>query len=287
MYSLFFIIIFLFPFFGTCADSTQFQYKKLKAGVSGSLLSLSNWNGESRESFSFLLETDYYSSKSIGIRQKIFSGKTSLGYSQLIDSVRIKNSDVLNFRYFVKKQQQPISHSWSAMLNTQLLNSYSYEIVGTHQSLQRKWNGTFMNPGSLEVGYGMGIEFWKKSLVNISIASARFRVEPVTYNALKPNEGVFGKVNRGWLVFDYGLSGQLLVIKSFSQAWEWNSTGQFFLKSFEKKNVQMNVSNSVSYKFWKYMEMRADLKWVYEPLISFRMQYKNELLLGFVFNYDK
>src|SRR4030095_10555734 len=106
IYSLFAIIIFLFPFCGICADSTQFKDKKLNAGVSGSLLSLSNWNGESRESYSLLLNTDYYSSKTVGIRQKIFSGKTELGFSQLIDSARIKNSDVLNFKYFAKKQQQ-------------------------------------------------------------------------------------------------------------------------------------------------------------------------------------
>src|SRR6187455_202230 len=162
---LFFAILFLlFPIVGTCSDSTQFRFKKLNSGVSGSILSLSNWNGESMESFSFLLSTDYYSVNSAGIRQKIFTGKMELGYTQIIDSLWLKNVDILNFQYFYKKQQKLISQSWNALLNTQLLNSYRYEPGISNNGITRKWNGTFMNPGSVELGYGMGLAFWKKSL---------------------------------------------------------------------------------------------------------------------------
>lgn len=280
------LILFLATTSRLPADSTAVQHRKFSANLSGSLLSLYNWKGESLASFTILSGLDYYSSRSKGFRQGILSGKSELGFTHIIDSVWTKQSDRFNMQYLMKKEGRKFSHSLNTLVNSQFLNSYKYEIDVKQKSLQRKWTGTFMNPSTVELGYGMNLLFWKKSSLNIAIASARFRVDPVTETALKPATGVVGKVKRGWLLFDYGISGQLFLIKNFSKELEWNATGKLFLKGFEKEAVQFDISNTMSYKFWKYLEMRADLKWVYDPLVSFRMQYRNELLFGFIYKIE-
>jgi len=258
---------------------------KLKTILSGSILSLSNWKGESFESVTFLSGTDYYSNSIKGIRQHIFTGKSELGYSFIHDSIWSKQNDILNLQYLVKIQRKNVSHSVNAFLNTQLLTSFKYE-KDVNQEYRRQRVGTFMNPAAMEFGYGMNILFWQQSTLNISIASARLRVSPITTSTARPKQDVVGKVNKGWLLFDYGLSGQLIVIKKFSKEVEWNSSGKMFLKGFSKDEVQFDISNTMSYQFWKYLEMRADLKLVYDPLISFRLQHRNELQFGFVYKLE-
>jgi len=269
------------------ADSTHTIDRKLNANLSGSFLNLSNWKGESFGSFTIFLGSDYYSRRATGSQQRILTGKSEVGYAHRFDSLWSKQSDSFNLQFVLKLQNRKFSQSLNAFLNSQLLNSYATVTDGNQQRLKRKWKGSFMNPSTVELGYGLNVLFWEKSNLNIAIASARFRIDPVYENQPKPASGVFGKVNRGWLLFDYGLSGQLLLVKNLSNELEWNSTGKVFLKGFKKETIQFDVTNTMSYKFWKHIEMRADVKLVYDPLVSFKMQYRNELLFGFVFKYNK
>lgn len=269
------------------ADSTNACSRKLNANLSGSFLNLSNWNGESFGSVAIFSGSDYYSSRATGSKQRIFTGKSEVGYIHIFDSLWSKQSDLFNLQFVLKLQNRKFSQSLNALLNSQLLNSYAIVTDVKQQRLKRKWKGSFMNPSTVEMGYGLNVLFWEKSNFNIAIASARFRIDPVYENQPKPAKGVFGKVKRGWLLFDYGFSGQLVLVKNLSNDLEWNSTGKIFFKGFNKGTIQFDVTNTMSYKFWKYIEMRADLKLVYDPLVSFKMQYRNELLFGFVFKYSK
>ncbi len=269
------------------ADSIYVKKQKFDSSISGSAVGLSNWNGESFKCLTFYLVTDYYYSVTDSQIERLFTGRTELGYSWLIDSLWKKNVDQLNLQYTLKQSGKKISRSVNAGLCSRLLTGYSYEEDVVLQKSERKWNGTFFNPSALELGYGMSYKFWEYSHFNLSLASARLRMEPAVETFKRPGQGTIGKTSRGWLLFDYGLSGQLLVNKSFSPSWEWNSTGKFFLKGFDKKNMQVNVSNTMSYKFLKSMELRADLKWIYDPLVSLRMQYRNELMMGFFMKFEK
>ncbi len=286
-FSFWFLLLTLVFLFRLPADSTKVQSQKLKVSLTGSLLSLANWKGETFESVTLLSATNYQSNKAIGAGLHMFTGKSELGYNYIKDSLWNKQADLLNLQYLVKIQRQKVSQSVNALLNTQLLTSFRYEMDINQQKYQRIRTGTFMNPASMELGYGMNILFWQKSALNISIASARLRVDPITNSLTKPFEGVIGRVNKGWLLFDYGISGQLLVVKRFPNELEWNSSGKLFLKGFTKDAIQFDISNTLSYQFWKHLEMKADLKWIYDPMISFRMQYRNELLFGFVYKLDK
>lgn len=267
-------------------DSATVQ-NKLVLNLSGSLVNLTNWKGESFTSYTIFNGTDYYYSDVVKSRQRVISGKSELGYTHIIDSLWNKQADLFKIQLLVKNQQQKISQSWNAVLSSQFLNSYKYETDIRTQSLKRKWVGSFMNPAAFELCYGMNVMFWQKSMINIGIASARLRVDPVLDAILPPAITVVGRVKRGQILFDYGVSGQYLVVKTLTPAIDWNSSGKIFLKGFDKSAYQFDISNTMSYKLWKYIEMRADLKWVYDPMISRKMQYRNEMLFGLVFKSEK
>ena len=268
------------------ADSTYSYYRKFNLNLSGSFIGLNNWKGESYKNVTFLSGSDFYSSRTAGINHVIVSAKTELGFNGILDSSWVKSADLFNIQYLVRKRNKSLSQSWNALMNSQFMTTFVYE-MNSSQQLVRKWKGTFLNPSSVELGYGLGLLFWEKSMINLSLASARFRVDPAVESYVQPEHGVLGQVKRGFLIFDYGVSGQLLLVKNFSTALEWNSSGKVFMKGVQKEQIQFDISNTMSYKFWKFLEMRADLKWVYDPLISFRMQYRNEILFGLFFRFEK
>lgn len=49
----------------------------------------------------------------------------------------------------------------------------------------------------------------------------------------------------------------------------------------------MDVSNKLNYKVWKWVQLKADIKMIYDPIISYKMQYRNELLFGVFYESEK
>lgn len=268
-------------------DTSVIVSKKINANFSGSFLSLSNWKGESMKSYTLFSGMDYYASNTKGVRQSVVTGKSELGYTNFIDSLWKKHSDNFNLQYLLKSNRKTISCSMNARLQSQFLNTYCYEQDILFNRIKRKWQGTFMNPSEFELGYGMNILFWEKSNLNLSLASARLRMNPLLNKKPEDTFVVIGKVKRGTLVFDFGVSGQLLVYKKVAKDVEVNSTGKVFIKGFDKDEIQFDFSNTMSYKFRKHIEMRADMKCVYDPLTSLKLQYRNEFLFGVVYKYVK
>lgn len=239
------------------------------------------------QSISISVLLDYYSSLISSVGESVFNVKSELGYTWLIDSLWKKQSDQLSIQYLLKRSGKKVSRSVNAGLNSQILNGFTFETDVVQQKVKRKWNGTFFNPSALELGCGLSMQFWNYSHFNISLATARIRMEPIVDSFRKPSNGVLGRIKRGWVLFDYGLSGQLLFNKTISPALEWNGSGKIFMKGIQKEHFSFDFSNTMRYRFRKHAALTADLKCIYDPAVSLRLQHRNELLVGLIYFYEK
>ncbi|MBL0342325.1 MAG: hypothetical protein IPP71_16305 [Bacteroidetes bacterium] len=185
------------------------------------------------------------------------------------------------------KIKRTIDYSYTLSFTTQLFNSYTSYFDPVIKQTKREWAGSILNPATFENGFGLGLSFGKKSMLNVSLATVRLRTEPIIRSQSTTNKNVIGNLPRGKLIFDYGVSTQALTSNELTEKLAMNSTAKFFIKGFQREYFELDVSNKINYTIWKCFQLRADVKLVYDPLVSLKMQYRNELLFGVFYDSAK
>ncbi len=291
-------IIFLFLFmviFGegswcyasAAGDTSKIIAKKFVGNVSTSFSNSENWKGSTFNSLSAALDIDFNRSKTTDKSNYLFVVRSELGFTKFIDSVWDKHADKLFCSYIWKRKKKKVDHSASFSLTTQMLNSYLNSIDPLTGVASSEWSGTFFNPAILDCSYGMAVSFWKNSMWNLSIATVRLKTEPKTQNKGELSGNKVGTINRGWLLLDYGVSTQLITSHNLSRNINMNTTAKFFMKGWNRESVELDVNHKFNYVVWKWIQVRADFKIVYDPVVSLKMQYHNELLFGVFYDSDK
>ncbi len=282
------LLTFCHSCFGTVvSDTSQTTIKKFSVNLSTSFLNTSNWKGSSFTSFSTTVNSDFYLATTTKSANSVFTIKSDLGFTKFIDSIWSKHADKLYAQLIWKKKNKKIDQSYASSITAQLLNSYLYQYDAIQKTTSKTLNGSFFNPAILDAGYGIGISFWNNSIFNLSVASAQVRIEP-TSNTSEINSGLkLGAVNHGLILFDYGCSVQLLVLKSWKDRIEINSSNKFFLEGFELSHLHVDMTHKINYAIWKWLQLRADIRLVYDPTTSMKMQYRNELMLGVFYEASK
>lgn len=268
-------------------DTSKVVSQKFTGSVASSFTNSQNWKGSTFNSLSVALNIDFNRMTETKNSNILFVVKTELGFTKFIDSLWNKHADKLNCNFVWKHKKRKIDHSCEASLTTQLLNSYLYTYDPLVKQTKSEWSGSLLNPATLDVGYGFAYSFWKNSMLNFSFATVRLKTEPIIKSlTLKDNKAI-GRINRGQVFFDYGISAQALTDKDFTDNFSFHSTARFYMKGFNRESVEMDVSNKLNYKVWKWVQLRADIKMIYDPLISYKMQYRNELLFGVFYESEK
>jgi len=282
------LLIFCHSCFGSVvSDTTQTAIKKFSANLSTSFLNTSNWKGSSFSSFSTTVNSDFYLATTTETANLVFTIKSDLGFTKFIDSTWSKHADKLYTQFIWKKKKSKIDQSYATSVTAQLLNSYLYKYDAIQKKTSKTLTGSFFNPSNFDAGYGIGISFWKKSIFNLSVASARIKIDPAE-NASEITPGLrLGSVKHGIILFDYGCSVQLLILKSWKEKFEINSSSKIFMEGFELSHLHLDMSHKINYSIWKWLQLRADIKMVYDPNTSMKMQYRNELLFGVFYEASK
>lgn len=235
-------------------------------------------------SYSFSADVEYNFNKTRFFSRDFLNLKFEMGFTRILDSSWYKHADLLSSQYILKVGQKRWSQSASCLLTAKLLNSYDYSFNAQTGNQNKTQTGSFFSPSSLEIGYGSGYTFLKQSIINLSLATARLRI--TRENGLFLNDGSIPLLLKGnnMVLFDYGFSLQYSIIHDITKIIGFYSSGKMFLKGIHRDKVEMDISQKWMVKITKNLHLRTDVKVVYAPVNSHKMQFRNEFLIGFYYD---
>jgi hypothetical protein len=204
--------------------------------------------------------------------------RSELGYLKFIDSVWTKTTDNILVSGIWKKNGDAISHSFLINLKTQITDTW--ENLVSYQGAKRKWKSGPMLPANLVLGYGFNLLFRSSSYINFTLATIRVNSRPIPA-VITPETKFILKSGKALFNSEYGFSLQSSIILCLSKNLYWENKSFFFGTGLEKRELFFDMQNSLSLKPVKFMKLRLDHRVVYDFIISHKLQYRTELLIGF------
>lgn len=67
----------------------------------------------------------------------------------------------------------------------------------------------------------------------------------------------------------------------------WVNNSRFFGNGLDQDHVNFQFSNMVIVKLWKYLQLRLDTRLAYNPMLNYKMQFRQEALIGFFYERNK
>ena len=266
---------------------------RFKITASASYINYHNWQSYNRSAFSFLNNVDFRHRKSFpsGWSHDHFA-KVELGFLYYNDSIWWKNADQIRVGLqWTEKPGKFLSHSYAVFVQTQLLKSWQFKYNGKTDQQEKELKGWFMAPGLLELAYGLNWNFWERSRINVAFATCRISSKP-RYNderseKYESDESLF-KSKRRFVKTEYGFSAQLFIYKDiYPKVLLWEHQSRFFFNALNRNGLHANISNQFTLRFLKYMQFRIDTQVLYEPDLSTKWSYRQELLIGMVYEFRR
>jgi hypothetical protein len=263
------------------ADSSKVNnYTTLLATFSTSVIENKNWKSMDFRNYSLQGNVDYDRKVAAPHFKKLYQLSGELGFLKFIDSSWYKNSDNLNLSsQWTNYSSKTLTPSYSVILKTQFTDTWKYTTDINGES-RKEWSGGILNPAALTIAYGLNYDFWKRCFINLAIATIKINSRPVSDEALLPGQKELSRSQKMLVIGEYGLSLQSTISKKIYENVSWDGKTQFFTNGFKKNQVTLDFQNRLTFAFPKCLQFRADTHIVYDPLYSFRLQYKHELLVG-------
>ncbi len=232
------------------------------------------------KNYTFLGNVDY-SYKVAALKfKKLVQFRGELGFLKFVDSTWYKNSDNLNMcAQWTNYSSKAFTHSYSIILKSQFSDTWKYT-CDINGETTRKWLGGIMNPATLTIAYGLNYDFWKSCFINFAFATIKINARPLSDETLLPGEREWLRTDRTIVIREYGFSIQSSISKKIYENILWDNKTHFFTNGINKDQVTMDFQNRLTFAFPKYLQFRADAHIVYDPLHSYRLQYKQEVLVG-------
>lgn len=269
-------------------DSIVSRFLLFNGSASASYSDQHNWDTDTRSSVSLSGNFQYRH------RLKKFTGwghdhciLSELSYHNLSDSTWIKGNDFLkinlNWKWDAGKKWL---QSCRVYFTTQWMNSYSQNFENTGS---KRWQSGFGNPLTLEAGYGISGYFWKNSDLSVQFATARINARPrLNYDKRNENEidNSLLVLPHSYIRSEYGFSAWLNIREVYwNESIIWENTSGLFFNALNRTSLNLDISNRFAYRFLKFMQVRFDTRILYDPAISYRMQYRQEILLGVFYEF--
>lgn len=162
----------------TTAQQTAFKLSSLYGSLSASYAANQNWGGQNMKNFAFMGNMLYRHSLFSGSRSHMHQFMADLGYLKFVDSVWVKNMDRLQTNFLWSSSGKRFNQSYSVAFGTQFLPSTFQDYdFGLNVPVQRSVGG-FLNPFTLDAGYGAVLTFWNTSNINFAFATVRLNSSP-------------------------------------------------------------------------------------------------------------
>jgi hypothetical protein len=263
------------------ADSIKLHhYTSFLATVATSFTENRNWQTMDYRNYSFLGNIDYTNKVNTRGLNHLYQVRGELGFLKFLDSTWYKNSDNLNIlAQWTENSSNRITHSYSVLLKSQFADTWKYN-TDMNGNSAREWRGGLLNPLTFLVAYGLNYDFWKRCFLNFAFATIKINARPRYDAALLPTEKELARTEKFFIISEYGLSMQSGISKKIYENVFWDNKTQFFANGINKNQVTLDFQNRLTIVFVKCFQFRGDTHIVYDPLYSYRLQYKQEFFFG-------
>ena len=265
-------------------DSVVMRRQLWRGDLSGSYVTDRDWTGQAQ---------NYIILKGLAearFRKKLQSGwqhehyvHTQLGYTAITDSIWMKSADILKIHLrWMEENKRKVIHTYSLRFQTQWLSTWRIN------ENSRQWMAGFMNPSGLELGYSFSWYFLENSSLMLTPATLQLSVMPRTILSPAAVEDPSIRLPHANMYSRYGFSGTLNIEESFyNNVLVLSHQSHLFCNAITAQKIQFDVSNRVSVRFLKYLQLRLDTSILYQPDQTSKLQYRQEVLLGIFYEKRK
>jgi len=254
-----------------------------RSDLSGSYVTARSWLDEPASHILLRLFSEArWVKKKGGGRRSDHLFTTRLGYTSYTDSVWRKSSDQFRLRlHWTGNGARQIRRSCTVQLRSQWLTTWKFDDGSRH------WNAGFMNPLLFDAAYGFHVPLMKNSYFTFEPASLRVNVYPTTLPAAAVDQNLF-RTRHSSVASGYGFSGGLLIDEFYYNGHlQWQQQARFFCNAFGPDRIRFDLTNRLCVRFLRHMQLKLETVLTYEPEYTYRIQYRQELLLGIFHEYRK
>lgn len=268
-------------------SAAAFVSSSIYGSISASYASSSNWNGQDLRNFALvgnLMYTHNLFATSHSHSHQLFA---DLGYLKFVDSTWEKSLDRLQVNLLWSNTGKKFNSSYTVALGTQFLPSSFPEYDVEQDKLVERSVGGFLNPFNLQLGYGGVFTFWGMSNINFAFATLQFSSSPKEFTAPNFTEANVIEGKRAYYFMNYGFSVAAAINKPIGKHVQWINNTRIFGNGLDRDHVNLQFSNMVIVKLWKYLQLRFDTRLAYNPMLNYKMQFRQEALIGFFYERNK
>lgn len=259
----------------------------LYGSLSASYASSDNWNGQDLRNFSLqgnLLYTHDLFAEGSGHSHQVMA---DLGYLKFVDSTWEKSIDMLQVNLLWNSTGRKFNSSYTVAFGTQFLPTSFPDYDFEQDKLVDRSIGGFLNPFNLQLGYGGVYTFWGRSNINFAFATVQFSSSPKEFTAPASAKANVIEGKKAYYFLNYGFSFSTAIKKEFGKHVEWVNNSRFFGNGLDRDHVNLQFNNMVIVKLWKYLQLRFDTRLAYNPLLNYKIQFRQEALIGFFYERNK
>ena len=129
--------------------------------------------------------------------------------------------------------------------------------------------------------------FWNTSNLNFAFATLRLNGSPKETTPTTFAESNTLESRNAYYFLTYGFSVAAAINKPFGKHVQWINNTRFFGNGLDRDHVNVDFSNMVIIKLWKYLQLRLDTRVAYNPLLNYNIQFRQEALIGFFYERNK
>lgn len=272
------------------SDSDETRFQQTLVSFASSYTANQNWQNNDYKNYSLMGNVDEQYRKSSKKFLQVYQFRGELSYLKFVDSTQaahwLKNSDFFNLSaQWTEFSEKKLKHSYSFLLKSQFTDTWKYSYVSSKNisepdTYTRKWKGGFMNPATITLAYGLNYTFGRNSYINFAFATVNVYTRPRASDALLATEKELARTERTLFISEYGMSIQSLIQHKLNDYVIWDNKINFFSNGINRNQVNLDFQNRVTFRFLKYFQFRVSTYLIYNPLYSFRMQYRHEFLTG-------
>lgn len=260
-------------------DSSAFRTIALKSSLSASYTTSRNWQAADFQNFALSGSLFVQDVRVRSDRQHQHQILADLSYLKFVDSTWVKGSDRFILSMLWSRNVKKWTHSYSLVFNTQFLpNEEAVYDPGTERIQTTRYGGPLV-PGVLELSYGATWCPWPLSSIQFGFATAKFISTP--RHALQDSVATH-TISAPNMVFDmqYGASIVASINHPLNDRLDWINSSRAFCNAFDRDHVSFDFVNRVAIKLWKYVQLRLDTHLGYDPMVSYKVGFSQEVLLG-------
>lgn len=141
-----------------------------------------------------------------------------------------------------------------------------------------------MNPFTFDCSYDFTRPLLKNSRLLLSLATISVTGTPVKRYYGREEE-IMIRTTNSYIRSRYGCSLQLILDEAFrNKTILLDHQSNLVANSLSAEGIRLDIQNRISFKLFRYLQLRFDTRLLYDPSFSYKMQYRQEVLLGIFYD---